>query len=114
MTGRDESFWGWGYADEFSDEEERRELADMVEGFLGFPERTVRDPPTVDEAEVRSSGIEPPYEFCTDGREDRVHHTYGRSYRDLVRGFRGDFSSAPDLVAKPGDEDEIRALIDWA
>ena len=29
-------------------------------------------------------------------------HTYGKSFRDVVRAFRGDFAHPPDLVARPG------------
>ncbi len=31
----------------------------------------------------------------------------------LIRGFRGDFANAPDLVAVPADETELRAVLDW-
>ena len=52
--------------------------------------------------------------FSTDGHEDRVRHTYGRSYPDLLRGFRGDFDGAPDWVAYPRDAADISALLRWA
>ncbi len=52
--------------------------------------------------------------FATDAREARVRHTYGRGYRDLVRGHRGDFSPAPDLVATPREESEIERCLAWA
>ena len=32
---------------------------------------------------------------------ERALHTYGRSFRDLVRAFRRDYAHAPDLVAFP-------------
>ncbi|MEC9298876.1 MAG: carboxypeptidase regulatory-like domain-containing protein, partial [Gemmatimonadota bacterium] len=38
---------------------------------------------------------------------------YGRSYRDVVRGGRGEFPNPPDVVAYPRDEDEIAAVLDW-
>ena len=52
--------------------------------------------------------------LVTDDHESRIRHTYGRSYRDVLQGFRGDFAAAPDLVATPADEAEITALLDWA
>ncbi|HJK89092.1 MAG TPA: FAD-binding oxidoreductase, partial [Polyangiaceae bacterium LLY-WYZ-15_(1-7)] len=52
--------------------------------------------------------------FCTDAPEARIRHTYGRAYRDIVRGFYGDFRAAPDLVATPSSEDEVRAALEWA
>ena len=37
-----------------------------------------------------------------------------RTTRDVIRGFRGDFSPAPDLVATPSREQEIADVLDWA
>jgi alkyldihydroxyacetonephosphate synthase len=52
--------------------------------------------------------------LLTDAHEARVRHTYGKNYRDVIRGFRGDFTSAPDLVAAPASEDDITCILDWA
>ena len=37
----------------------------------------------------------------------------GKAYRDVVRGFRGEFENPPDLVALPRDESEIEAVLSW-
>ena len=111
------SFWGWGYADRFPPEAERRRLAERVERDLGFPERPVMDPPSLDEVAVPAPRIGVPEgleDFCSAARESRIRHTYGRAYRDLVRGFRGEFESTPDLVARPRNEDDVRRLLAWA
>jgi len=108
------SFWGWGYESKLPDDEERRELKQMVETYLGFPERPLLDLPTLEEARMPPSSVEPPFEFCTTERGERAHHTYGKGYRDLVRGFHGDFESAPDAVARPNSEEEILRLLEWA
>ena len=50
--------------------------------------------------------------FSTDPY-DRAAHTYGRSFRDLVRAFRRDYAHAPDLVAFPRGEDELVSVLDW-
>jgi alkyldihydroxyacetonephosphate synthase len=56
----------------------------------------------------------PPVELrgigTSDARE-RATHTYGRGYRDLVRGFAGDFEAAPDWVFYPEDESALVALV---
>src|SRR5207253_2174613 len=52
-------------------------------------------------------------EFCSTDRYDRAAHTYGRSYRDVVRGYRGDFSPAPAFVAFPRNEQDVVAVLDW-
>ncbi|MFP4189001.1 MAG: FAD-binding oxidoreductase [Halobacteriales archaeon] len=114
MTDEDLSLWGWGYASEHPDEEERRRLGEMAETYLGFPERPLLDTPTFEDATLSDSGVEPPFEFCTTDDEVRARHTYGKGYRDLIRGFRGDFSPAPDAVACPKGEEDIVELLNWA
>ena len=60
--------------------------------------------------------VEPPpslsHLFHSDPYE-RVSHALGRAYRDVVRGFRGQIAHPPDLVAIPGDEREIEAVLAW-
>ncbi len=46
-------------------------------------------------------------------RYDRASHAYGKAYRDVVRGFRGRFDHAPDVVAFPGDEVEVQRVLEW-
>ena len=46
-------------------------------------------------------------------RHDRASHALGKAYRDVVRGFRGEFENPPDLVARPGDEAELEAVLGW-
>ncbi|MCS5636434.1 MAG: FAD-binding oxidoreductase, partial [Myxococcota bacterium] len=53
-------------------------------------------------------------EKCSTDPFQRAGHTYGKSFRDVVRGARGDFSSPPDFVAFPEDEGDVAALLDWA
>jgi alkyldihydroxyacetonephosphate synthase len=111
------SFWAWGHEDRLPDADERRELADRIEGMLGFPERPLVEYPTLEDVEMPPHGLEAPAELTdvvTSDRRVRASHTYGKGYRDLVRGFRGDFSAAPDLVARPRDEAKVRAVVEWA
>jgi alkyldihydroxyacetonephosphate synthase len=50
-------------------------------------------------------------DVLSDGRHDRVGHALGKAYRDVVRGFRGQFPNPPDLVAYPRDEPEVEAVL---
>jgi alkyldihydroxyacetonephosphate synthase len=52
--------------------------------------------------------------FCTSEHYDRVAHTYGKSYPELARGLARDYASAPDVVAYPRNEADVKALLDWA
>jgi alkyldihydroxyacetonephosphate synthase len=53
-------------------------------------------------------------DLFSDGRYERVSHSLGKAYRDVVRGFYGEFENPPDLVAFPKDESEIEAVLSWA
>ena len=52
VTDRPLSFWAWGYEDRLPDDDERRELADRIEGILGFPERPLMEYPSLEDVEM--------------------------------------------------------------
>ena len=67
--------------------------------------------------ELRAPRLKVPGAFgdlFTDEHYERVSHALGKAYRDVVRGFRGEFENPPDLVAFPKDESEIEAVLGWA
>jgi alkyldihydroxyacetonephosphate synthase len=71
----------------------------------------------LDAVEVRASRLGAPGGFgdlFTDEKYERVSRALGKAYRDVVRGFRGEFPNPPDLVALPKDESEIEAVLSWA
>ena len=45
---------------------------------------------------------------------DRAAHTYGKSYPELARGLARDYANAPDIVAYPRNEADVKAVLDWA
>src|SRR5882757_10389799 len=49
----------------------------------------------------------------SDDRYDRVAHSLGKAYRDVVRGFRGEFPNPPDLVAYPESAEDVDAVLNW-
>jgi alkyldihydroxyacetonephosphate synthase len=53
-------------------------------------------------------------DLFSDDKYERVSHALGKAYRDVVRGFRGQFPNPPDLVAFPKDESEIEAVLSWS
>ncbi len=53
-------------------------------------------------------------DLFTDDHYERTAHALGKAYRDVVRGFQGEFENPPDLVAYPRDESEIEVVLDWA
>ena len=62
------------------------------------------------EGRVARGAVEAPArlgDLFSDERYERVSRALGKAYRDVVRGFRGEFANPPDLVAFPRDESEI-------
>jgi alkyldihydroxyacetonephosphate synthase len=106
------SYWGWGYEEKFPNADARAALARRLGAVFG-KEPELRGPPSLDAVTLPEPRYQPPVELkgigTTDKRE-RASHTYGRGYRDLVRGFHGDFANAPDWVFHPTNEDHLVAL----
>ena len=51
--------------------------------------------------------------ICRSDPYERAAHAYGKSYRDVVRAFRGRFENPPDVVAHPADEAELERVLAW-
>ena len=71
----------------------------------------------LEEVELRGARLKRPSGFgdlFSDGHYERVSHSLGSAYRDVVRGFYGRFENPPDLVAFPKDESEIEVVLSWA
>jgi alkyldihydroxyacetonephosphate synthase len=114
MSGRQRSFWGWGYSDQTISEDFVDHFKATVKMALGLGEREELPPPSLGELQLRSSRFEIPSSlesFCTNAVYDRAAHSYGKSYRDVVRALNGNFDNPPDYVAYPGDEADIVALM---
>jgi len=115
VTARSRSHWAWGFVDAFPSEEARESLGTQIAFLLGGQAPPRLPLPSLEAARVPAAKLDAPErlrDFTSSAREDRIAHTYGRGYRDLVRGFRGDFSAAPDLVAHPRNEEDIQVLFD--
>ena len=117
---RARSIWGWGFEDKLPDEAARRALGEQVAAMLGLASLdslpAPRALPTAADLRVPEPRVAVPEElaaFATADLVARARHTYGKSYPDLVRGFRGDFSPAPDFVTTPRNEDEVAAILRW-
>jgi alkyldihydroxyacetonephosphate synthase len=109
-------FWGWGVEGAGPNEEQHGRLAHTVASRFGATGLTITPPPTVDELELPQPRVEPPAplaHLCTSDPEERAGHTYGKSFRDVWRALRRDFSHPPDLVALPRNEHDVTSLLDW-
>lgn len=116
MSERKLSHWGWGYADKFPATEARKQLGTQLGAMLGIAPSGPTEPVALEDVTLHEARVAAPAAlgFVSDAPEDRIRHTYGRAYGDVVRGFRGDFAAAPDLVAHPTTEAEVGEVLDWA
>jgi alkyldihydroxyacetonephosphate synthase len=113
---RKRRFWGWGYEDAGPNRAQQEQMAATLAELFGLPGVTIAEPPTLAELDLPPTRVTPPATLagrCTTDPEERAGHTYGKSFRDIVRAFARDFSRPPDVVALPRDEADVTALLDW-
>jgi alkyldihydroxyacetonephosphate synthase len=116
MSERRLKHWGWGYEDQAASAQQMREAAEGIRARFGFGGE-VRKPVPLEQVELRTGRLKAPERFgdlFSSERYERVSHALGKAYRDVVRGFRGEFENPPDLVAFPRDESEIETVLSWA
>jgi alkyldihydroxyacetonephosphate synthase len=113
---RRRKFWGWGYEGEGPDDAQAVGIARVLGERFGIRELDVAPAPRIEDLSLRAPRLDPPAnlaEFCSTSPFDRASHTHGKSYRDIVRGARREFTHPPDFVAFPRSEDEVVAMLDW-
>ena len=110
------SFWGWGFEGEGLSARDDLALAQRVGPFI----KLTGDPitaPTPDEIHLDPPRITPPTvlaDWCHSDDVTRAGHTYGKSFRDIVRALERTWTRPPDVVALPPDEDGVVAVLEWA
>ena len=110
---RERSWWGWGWAEAAVAGDELDALGVRVRALLPL-DGTLTPVPSPESLTVPPARVQPPPSLCTVDDAERVRHTYGKAYRDVVRALRGDFAVAPDVVAHPSTEEDVVALLAWA
>jgi alkyldihydroxyacetonephosphate synthase len=115
-------WWGWGLDGVEFTHEDKPGFGPFIRKVLGVDVRR----PTA--APARWEDLDIPASRLPDGLRsaladaggaafvsveprDRVVHGRGKSLRDLVSQRRGEFSRLPDVVVRPGSEDEVTAIL---
>src|SRR4051794_16414080 len=105
-------WWGWGR----EADQPPAETGIAAREHLGFGPAEAESPARVEGLDLRPPRIEPPAALagiCSIDPEDRVTHSLGKAYRDVVRAFRGQIDEPVDVVARPHEENEVRQLLEW-
>ncbi len=118
------SFWGWGYEDQALDDARASNIAAAAAARMGESWNAGRSallsPPSIEDLDLSPPRISAPSalaEILTADPYERALHTYGKSYRDVLRALLGEFHHAPDYVALPRKQTadaDIAAVLEWA
>jgi len=118
-------WWGWGNEGVAFTHDDKPELGPFLARVLDVDvTRVTSQPRAFEDLHIREPSISPALRYALEralGGEwvstdalDRVVHARGKSLRDLVRHRRGDLGRLPDVVVRPGDEDQVAATVSAA
>ena len=118
-------WWGWGEEGVAFSHEDKPGLGPYIAENLGLDiSRPTETPKAFAALDVPESVLTDPLRAAleeavgaghvTAEPHDRVVHARGKSLRDLVRQRRGDLPRVPDVVVRPGSEEEATAVLQAA
>jgi len=87
-SARRRKHWGWGFEDQQPSPDDVEAAAAAARQHLGFAPVEVERPVPLDDIELPSPRLEPPAalaHICRTDRYERATHSYGKSYRDVIR-----------------------------
>jgi alkyldihydroxyacetonephosphate synthase len=116
VTAKTRSWWGWGNVEDAVNGEELRALVGRVAALLPDAELVQHEPPPARAFDVRPSRVQPSAALAplaSEDPEDRLAHSLGRAFRDVVRALLGRVDAVPDLVVRPTTEAEVVQVLDW-
>ena len=92
MAGKTRSWWGWGNVEDAVAGEELRQLTGRVAAMLPNADLGEHQAPSIESFGVPVSRVRPPESLAalTSGEPgDRLAHSHGRAFRDVVRALLG-------------------------
>ena len=115
MAERRLKHWGWGYEDQQPSHDEVVAAAEGIRAHLGFGDGRGGAPGGAGgrgAAGAADRAARTGWTAPVDPHA-RASHALGKAYRDVVRGFRGEFAEPPDVVARPRDEADVERWLSW-
>jgi alkyldihydroxyacetonephosphate synthase len=115
-------WWGWGREGISFTHEDKPGLAPFIKRVLdldvnrpttkpvAFDALAIAEPALTGDLQTALEEAVGADQVSTDAL-DRVVHARGKSLRDLVRHRTGDVGRVPDVVVRPGSEDEVAAVV---
>ncbi|HEX9481342.1 MAG TPA: FAD-binding oxidoreductase [Solirubrobacteraceae bacterium] len=116
MNGRRRKHWGWGFEDQQPTLEQARAAVPVLSERLRIAVEEVEEPVALEQVVLAPPRVAIPpelAELCTADAHARASHALGKSYTDVVRGFRGSFESPPDFVVRPRGEQDLERILEW-
>jgi alkyldihydroxyacetonephosphate synthase len=120
QPGKRSKWWGWGREDESYHLPDHDRFWTYVRGRLGETRARPRVR-SLAEFKLRPSRLSEPdiaelrqisgADAVSTDSEDRAFFSLGKGYKDLVRMRRGDIANATDAIARPGDEQQVLAVL---
>jgi alkyldihydroxyacetonephosphate synthase len=108
--------WGWGYEDQQPTSDQLSASASVVAEHLALAIDDVEQPVVLEHVALAPARVTAPAslaEICASDDHARASHALGKSYGDIVDGFRGRFAHPPDFVARPRDEHDVERVLEW-
>jgi alkyldihydroxyacetonephosphate synthase len=116
VSGRRRKHWGWGFEDQQPSTAQVRAALPALAAQLSMELREIEEPVPLERVELAPARVAPPASLAPISRDDahtRASHALGKSYVDVVRGFRGHFEHPPDFVVRPRDEADVERVLEW-
>lgn len=117
-------WWGWGDPNKAFDISLRPKVWSFIEKYVGIygdPNEITTPPVSLESIQLPERKVDSLFEakfksilkkeqIFTDFHE-RLVHSYGKSFRDLLRIRAGIVESSPDLVCYPESEEDVRQIL---